>query len=443
MRFFTAIPKICLILIAIACNDSLEDPKANQLLDYWNRKVELSQAERKELALQAIETSDDHYLKAISNYIAGNFTKRDGDYNAATMHYLKAAHELKKSGMVDHKLLGHIYRVKGSIAVKYKLYNRAINLFDSAFTYYSRYPEDFVDERLATLYNKGLALLHQDNDMALKHFEMLYRKSEVHDKLNLQLRSLRHIGEAHTFNGQYEEALISLQKGLALFEELEKDNDPLKIQLLQAISKVHYYENDFEKQQDYLKKAIGLGSPYKAFLLQLDLGESLLKQGQKQEAHALLTDLEKDYDNQVLHPDNIRIYELMAEVSTARGAYLAIERKERAKYDKEKEAIMSQGQEEKLQLMAQQMADQIRQDELKEAVYSERRDKIIIAILLLISLSFMIVAFVKYMENRTIDKELLKKCKLIFTAAARYNFSIPELEKELDEKEKKIKDQEP
>ncbi|MEM9339150.1 MAG: tetratricopeptide repeat protein, partial [Bacteroidota bacterium] len=343
-RYFTVTLKLCLIFLTSACSDSSEEPTANQLFDYWNMKVDLSQTEQKELALQAIETSGDPYLKAISNFIMGYYSMRDVDHKAALEHYVQAEYDLAASEKVDSKLLGHIYRNRGFIAEKYSQYEKAVTFYDAALRHYNRFPEDLAKERMAILNSKGLVLQEVDLNQSLTVFETLIQEARLNKNINYEAKALRLIGEAHIDMNDYDKAEAFLKEAIDLFDKENLKNPRLQYQLFRSLSRLNFYLEKYEEQEDYLRLALDLNIPYKSFRLKVDLGENLYKQGKKKEAYELLSTLEKGFDQQPTNKDNLFIYELLTEISpaNARVGYQEKWEQAKARYDQETQSIDGQ-----------------------------------------------------------------------------------------------------
>ncbi|MEM6831800.1 MAG: hypothetical protein AAF551_14915, partial [Bacteroidota bacterium] len=180
-----------------------------------------------------------------------------------------------------------------------------------------------------------------------------------------------------------------------------------------------------------------VGQETKIFALTVDLGESLMEQGKKQEALTLLTDLEKEYEKQPLHPDNFRIYELLGQVSekSARTLYQAKEQKEQAKYDQKKNAIVAQEREENVQLMAQQLANKRLQEQLEKAVSNERASKMVIFAIFIMVCIYGSIRFLKFKSQERIDDStiqvLKEKAELLHYLASIYKLDLNSLKERM------------
>ncbi len=366
--------KLFFILLAIACTEINEEPTRNQLLDYWNREVDLTKDERKELALANIANSQDDYLKAVSHFIIGNFKIKTGEPASALINYAQARYHLIESGTIDDKILGHIYRNKGILSRKYGEYGQAVSYFDSAMSHYNHFPEDFTNERLSTMYISGLALRHIDAGQSLVTFNSLLEKSEAYQNISYKIKALRLIGEVHLIMSNYLKAKEYLNKALDLIEEVDFDDSKLKVNVLQSLGRVHYYTGDFILQEKCLRQALDMGIESRAFLLNVDLAESMYEQGKTQAAINLLTQIEKSFDQQPFDKENLLLYELLTEISPgqAKVAYKEKWEQEKERYEKETEAIVAQQQRDELRSIEQQAAYQLKQQQLLAA--NEKRE---------------------------------------------------------------------
>ncbi|MEM9341290.1 MAG: hypothetical protein AAGA66_21350 [Bacteroidota bacterium] len=430
--------KLCLIFFSISCTENIEEPSSNQLLDFWQKKITLSSDQQKQYALENIASSSDGYLKAISHFMIGYFNINDGEYSTALMNYLQAEQNLSESGMVDNKLLGHIYREKAFVFMRYKLYEKAFSHYDSALSHYSQYPDDFAKDRLTTIYNQGLALSYFNYEEALERFQKLQEESQLHEDTGYELKALAQMGQVYVSMTDHEKAEVKLNEAIGILENPELEDPRLESHLYQSLSRVYFYAGNYAKQETYLRKSIALtDSENKTFTLTVDLGESLMEQGKKQEALTLLTDLEKEYEKQPLHPDNFRIYELLGQVSekSARTLYQAKEQKEQAKYDQKKNAIVAQEREENVQLMAQQLANKRLQEQLEKAVFNERASKMVIFAIFIMVCIYGSIRFLKFKSQERIDDStiqvLKEKAELLHYLASIYKLDLNSLKERM------------
>ncbi len=411
-NFFATTQKLCLIFLVFACSDPVQEPKPNQLLNYWQRKLDLSQEERKNLALINVKSSDDGYLKAISHFILGNFSRRDLDHAKELSHYSEAQSYLIKSGTIDDKLLGHIYRNRGLLSEKYEQYNQAVSYYDSALAHYNHYPQDFVKERLGTNYNKGIALSYFDLNRSIRHFKELLSEALEQNNQNYEVRILRKMGDLNILIANYQEAEFYYQKALTHFEEYELNNKELKVYLLTSMGRVYYYTGNFVLQETYLKQALDLDVKSEAFLLNVDLGENLYKQARIKEAYDLLSSIEVEFDQQPYDRNNLRIYELLLLVSpnSAKVSYYEKSIQKKKEYESLKQAVLKREKQQELQSISYKASYKLKHQ--RESKAEEKIEIYWIAggyiVLVLITILSIVIAAYHINELRKFRKRINK-----------------------------------
>lgn len=315
------------ILVLLIASSSLAQ---DSLKLHYTSQVELSQEQLELLSNDNINNSSalDDYTLALSYYYKAIVEGNKKRFVSEFAHYDNALKFLLKSDTTDNYLLSSIYKNQGWIAKKHLGYELAIEKYklalDPAINYdkvlSSMTPEQLEKQigkeyyydrsrELGIRFNLGLALKYIDIGKALEEFDYLLNESRRLEYSSYIASSYRQLGNISREVERFEEAEMYYKEILDLNCKLS-----YKAWAYHELSKIYFEKEDYKAQEDMLNKALSLNQESNRFTSMVNLGESLMKQGRRDEALTVLLDAEKFYDDQASDSENFLIFKLIKEL---------------------------------------------------------------------------------------------------------------------------------
>lgn len=263
------------------------------------------------------------YQKSLGHYQLAVIARGENKNLTAWKHYDEALILLSEADTTDYILESSILRNQGAIAKNYKLHEvraqKYIQAIDASIECDRRSDGNYINYNTrgaSTLYNLGRAYKDSEElDQAIQTFVQLADKVDVRSKY--RARAFRESAMIFKKMEMYDTANYYFELA-ADVQVSSKDASKIKMWVYHDWASLYREQGMYQQEEKYLTKALSLKPTFRT---KLDLGECLYLQGRKEEALAILIETEKDYKNQRVDDENIRIYDLLLELSDDKQVY--------------------------------------------------------------------------------------------------------------------------
>ena len=293
------------IFLGIACTAvSLQLLATDRLSRYYNEEIDLSEEEILiEIGLTIKNHTSDH-LVTYAQYLLARRKDLKGDAFEAFQLYNEA---LATSTKIDDPfLISSILRNQGKILKEFGLSNFAGEKLEDAGSIAYNVSKEYA---LGVKYDLGWVLENKDRERALKTFLEVIEEAKavkLHDRVAKCFLEI-----SKMFNNSLEH-----EPALALIDSANQyvESDWLQARISHNLAHTKYLMEDFESQRMWLSLSLYYREGNERYISLMDLAESFLIGGTKEQASTLLLEAMTYYEDQRLHPDNIKIFKWLHQI---------------------------------------------------------------------------------------------------------------------------------
>ena len=258
------------------------------------------------LCEEIIQKRPSNFLLSLAYYQKGVLASVVDDSFQKYEYYDKALDYLKDSKEPDDYLFSVILKNQGVLLKDYGLTQFAIQKYEEAIPYASKFG---VPWELHVKYNLACAYEKQDREQALRLFFEIIDKAKNERQRDRVAKCFLEISKMFNHSLEHDEALALMDSALVYAK-----SDWLKARIYHNRAHTKYLMQDYESQKNWLFMSLYLREGSERFISLMDLGESWLIDGVPEEATPLLIEAMGYYEDQRLHPDNIKIFRWMHQI---------------------------------------------------------------------------------------------------------------------------------
>ncbi|MEQ9402557.1 MAG: tetratricopeptide repeat protein [Cyclobacteriaceae bacterium] len=278
---------------------------SSDLIKYYNGELTLSVSQLDSLCQQILVSEPSNYLISLAHYQIAIAQRKHNYVFLAYESYDKALEYLAWADSSDSYLEFSIRRNQGVILKYYGFPKEAAGKHEEALSYAYSYKQE---AGLSVKYNLGWCLAAYDSEHALRIFFEVLEEAEEAGLKDRQAKTYNEIGNMLIRSEEYIEAGKYFNKALDFSQ-----TDHIRAQSYHNLSAVFYYLGDYATQESLLLQSLALRSEVERFPSLRDLGECYLKQKEYEKARTVLLEAEMYFASYPLIPDNIRVFEWLAD----------------------------------------------------------------------------------------------------------------------------------
>ncbi|MEP1034009.1 hypothetical protein [Ekhidna sp.] len=276
----------------------------DKLKHYYSGKINLDEEEILKEIDQTISLHTSDHLVAYAYYLkAIRENQEDLSFQAYETYDLSFKY-LQESDSLDSYLYFAILLNQGVLLKNYGLVQFAVEKHEQALSHAYAYSES---RGIKLKYNLGWVLEKLDRERSLEVFMEVIEEAEKAGLMERVAKCYLEISKMFNYSSEHVGAIEQMEKALQYAQ-----SDYTLARIYHNLSHTHYLMRQYDEQKKWLKESLTKRHGTDRFISLMDLGESYMISNNRKLAVESLREAILYYEDQSLHPDNIKLFKWLS-----------------------------------------------------------------------------------------------------------------------------------